>query len=264
MARLVARIRIPLLFLVVLAILGQRLLPYEVPWWLSLLAIAGAMTLYVFVGRVDAEPLPVEPPVRGPWRAANSPACRVPSHGLHAYGQTYAIDLVFDPPGATRPGASWLPPAHRPAEFPGLGQPVHAAAPGRVVRVSQWQRDHWSRTSVPGVLYLIAEGMIRELFGAGRVIGNHIVVDQGGGRYALYAHLQRRSALVRAGDHIEAGQPIARCGNSGNSSEPHLHFQLMDHSRPTFAAGLPFTFPEGVPANGELLAFPALDGRPTT
>ncbi|MFI5893896.1 M23 family metallopeptidase [Actinoplanes sp. NPDC051513] len=220
---------------------------------MSIPALIGAMALSAFVGRVCAEPVLLEPPVRGPWRAANSPASRVPSHSLHAYGQTYAIDLVFDPPGVERPASSWRRPAHRATEFPGLGQPLFAAASGRVVRVSQWQRDHWSRASVPGLLYLLVEGMIRELSGAGRVIGNHIVVDQGDGRYALYGHLQRHSAMVRPGDQVVAGQQLARCGNSGNSTEPHLHFQVMDHPRPAFAAGLPFEFAEGVPPNGTLL-----------
>ncbi len=54
------------------------------------------------------------------------------------------------------------------------------------------------------------------------------------------------------------GQQIARCGNSGNFSEPHLHFQLMDQPRPSIAAGLPFHFATGAggtepPRNGELL-----------
>ncbi|MFC7280125.1 M23 family metallopeptidase [Paractinoplanes rhizophilus] len=241
--------RLPLLFLVLLAILGQSVLPYDLAWWVVLPALGGAMALYAFVGRVRAEPLLVEPPVRGRWRALNSPASRVPSHGLHAYGQTYAIDLVFDPPGFSRPRGF-----RRAAEFPGFGRPVLAAAPGRVVRVSQWQRDHRSRTSLPALLYLLAEGMVREFLGAGRVVGNHIVVDLGDGRYALYAHLRRHSATVRPGDRVVAGQELARCGNSGNSSEPHLHFQLMDHPRPAFAAGLPFDFAGGVPCNGALLA----------
>jgi murein DD-endopeptidase MepM/ murein hydrolase activator NlpD len=111
-----------------------------------------------------------------------------------------------------------------------------------------------SRTSVPGLLYLLVESMVREVLGAGRVVGNHIVVDQGDGRYAMYAHLQRHSATVRPGDRVTAGQQIARCGNSGNSTEPHLHFQIMDGPRPAFAAGLPFTFTGGpVPRTGELL-----------
>jgi len=118
------------------------------------------------------------------------------------------------------------------------------------------------------LLYLLAESIVRELLGAGRVVGNHIVIDMGDHRYAMYAHLQRHSAMVRPGDRVVAGQQIARCGNSGNSTEPHLHFQIMDRSRPTFAAGLPFEF-DGAPPprTGELLADPeagAADSRATT
>jgi hypothetical protein len=239
MSRLIARVRVPLLFLVLFGLFGQVALGWDLPWWVTVPALVGCIALYAFVGRVCAESVTVEPPVRGTWRAVNRPASRVPSHGTHAYGQTYAIDLVFGPEGEFRP---WRPLARRPGDYPGFGQPVLAAAPGQVVRVRQGQRDHWSRTSVPGLLYMLAEGTVRELLGAGRLVGNHVVVDIGDGRYAMYAHLQRHSAQVRPGDRVTAGQPIARCGNSGNSSEPHLHFQIMDRSRPAFAAGLPFRF----------------------
>jgi len=68
------------------------------------------------------------------------------------------------------------------------------------------------------------------------------VLDLGGGVYAALAHLRRGSVLVRPGDRVAAGQPLAACGNSGNSSEPHLHFQLMDHPSVLLAAGLPLRF----------------------
>ena len=61
----------------------------------------------------------------------------------------------------------------------------------------------------------------------------------GAGQYAAYAHLRRGSVLVRPGDRVYRGQIIAECGNSGNTSEPHLHFQLMDRRRPALAAGVP-------------------------
>ncbi len=99
---------------------------------------------------------------------------------------------------------------------------------------------------------LLAEATVRDLAGARRVVGNHVVLDLGDGVYAAYAHLRRSSLLVKAGDTVRAGRQLARCGNSGNSTEPHLHFQLMDHPDLGVARGIPFTWRGvGVPAGGE-------------
>jgi murein DD-endopeptidase MepM/ murein hydrolase activator NlpD len=85
-----------------------------------------------------------------------------------------------------------------------------------------------------------------------------VVLDLGDGVYAALAHLRRGSVQVTKGQRVTAGQQIAECGNSGNSSEPHLHFQLMDHAHASIAAGLPFTFQgSGVPRNLEPLRSPA-------
>ena len=130
----------------------------------------------------------------------------------------------------------------RPETFPGFGQPIFAPADGRVVRTRAWWRDHWSRNSWPALLYLFLEGSVRELLGPSGLLGNHVVVDLGDGTYAALAHLKRRSIKVTKGQAVRAGQQLAECGNSGNSSEPHIHFQLMDTSRTAFAAGLPFRF----------------------
>jgi murein DD-endopeptidase MepM/ murein hydrolase activator NlpD len=104
---------------------------------------------------------------------------------------------------------------------------------------------------------MLIEGSVREMSGVRHILGNHVVLDLGNGIYAAYAHLQRGSLCVREGDRVHAGQVLARCGNSGNSSEPHLHFQLMDDPDPDAARGIPFTWRGiGLPANGEIFQTP--------
>ncbi|GEM_PF-4815357 len=57
--------------------------------------------------------------------------------------------------------------------------------------------------------------------------GNHIVIDHGDGVYTMYYHLKTGSALVREGDLVTCGQPIASIGSSGFSTKPHLHFEVL-------------------------------------
>lgn len=185
---------------------------------------------------------PVDLPARGSWRAFNSPADRVPSHGTHAFGQTFAIDLVPGSEGPCPIGTERRP-FHRPEEFAGFGEEVFAPAAGRVVVVRDGARDHRSRSSQNALSFMRLEAFVRQAVGGARLLaGNLIVLDLGDGAYAALAHLKRRSATVRPGQQVGLGDVLGRCGNSGNSSQPHLHFQLMDHPRQSLAAGLPFTF----------------------
>lgn len=71
-------------------------------------------------------------------------------------------------------------------------------------------------------------------------VGNYLTLDLGRGRFAVYAHLQPGSLKVKLGDHVNAGQVLARLGNSGNSDEPHLHFQLTDGNSPMGSEGIPY------------------------
>ncbi|WP_320774930.1 M23 family metallopeptidase [Streptomyces sp. CRN 30] len=233
-------------------------------WWWFVLSTVLAVVLGRVLNRQSApaaeqgaearEPVGIAAPVAGRWSALNSPADRTPSHGTHAYGQTYAIDVVAEPGQGARPGPSLLwPLVRRNRAFPAFGAPLHAVADATVVRATGTRRDHLSRTSLPAALYLmLVEGTVREMGGVGNLLGNHLVLDLGDGTHAAYAHLQRGSLTVREGDRVHAGQVIARCGNSGNSSEPHLHFQLMDGPDLETARGVPFTWHGiGVPRNGE-------------
>ncbi|MFJ5138542.1 M23 family metallopeptidase [Streptomyces sp. NPDC088707] len=240
-------------------------LPY--PYWVGWLPVVVAMILGAGLSRtarsrVMATPratVEVAPPVTGRWSALNSPADRTPSHGTHQLGQTYAIDITREDGEKPRPGFAWLwPVVRRSEDFPAFGAPLLSVADATVVHAEDGQRDHLSRSSLLGVLYLLlVEAGARSIGGAHRITGNHLVLDLGGGTYAMYAHLRRGSLAVRPGDRVTAGQELARCGNSGNSTEPHVHFQLMDGPDLATASGVPFTWRGvGVPKNGETFEVP--------
>jgi murein DD-endopeptidase MepM/ murein hydrolase activator NlpD len=58
--------------------------------------------------------------------------------------------------------------------------------------------------------------------------GNHVVIQVAEGEYLFLAHMQPGSILVSEGDTVQAGQPIGLTGNSGNTSEPHIHIHMQD------------------------------------
>lgn len=211
-------------------------------------------------------PVPVAVPVRGRWRGLNSPASSVPSH-THRLAQTYALDITHEPEGASpRALDPFWAPMRRPEGFPSFGQEVLAPFDGEVIAVHGTSRDHLSRLSLPGIAYLLLEGFVRSLGSPRHLLGNHVMVRAAGsgaadGPVAVLAHLRRGSSTVQAGERVRAGQVLGQCGNSGNSSDPHVHFQLMDGSDISTAKGVPFTWRyldeegavhAGVPANEEL------------
>jgi hypothetical protein len=73
------------------------------------------------------------------------------------------------------------------------------------------------------------------------VDGNHIVIDLGDGVYAFYAHLQKGSIQVSVGDRVKRGRVLAKLGNTGNTSGPHLHFHLMEGASVLCSNGIPYT-----------------------
>ncbi|GGV39773.1 M23 family metallopeptidase [Streptomyces spectabilis] len=248
-------------------------LPYN--YWLGWLPAVAAIGLRLLPGRKarqqivsdPPEPVEVEAPVTGRWSALNSPADKVPSHGTHSLGQTYAIDITAegDESGKdARPGFSWLwPVARRNRAYPAFGAPLLAVADATVVHAEDGQRDHLSRTSLLGLLYFFfVEAAVRGAGPVRRVVGNHVVLDLGDGTHAMYAHVRRGSLAVRVGDRVRVGQAIGQCGNSGNTTEPHVHFQLMDGPDIDTARGVPFRWRGvGVPANREVFTV-APEGAP--
>lgn len=198
------------------------------------------------VGRVEATlPVLLSFPFAGRWMARNSPARRVPSHGTHLMGTTYAIDFIgVDDTGRSAPwGLRAAFATERPQKFVGFGRPILAPIAGVVVARHDGEVDHRARRSLPAAIpYLLTQAR-RARAGAAAVAGNHVVVaasDQG--PFVLLAHLRRGTVLVRVGDRLKAGDPVAECGNSGNSIQPHVHVQATDSMDWAAARGLPIRF----------------------
>jgi murein DD-endopeptidase MepM/ murein hydrolase activator NlpD len=107
------------------------------------------------------------------------------------------------------------------------GQNVLAVADAKVIAAVDKYKDQ-----VPGEL---PPGMTLE-----EADGNHVVLDLGGGKYALFAHMKPGTVKVKAGDTVKRGQVMGIVGNTGNSSAPHLHFHVMDGPSTLGSNGLPY------------------------
>jgi hypothetical protein len=94
--------------------------------------------------------------------------------------------------------------------------------------------------------------------------GNHVIIDHGHDEYSLLAHMQQGSILVNSGDTVTTGQVIGSCGNSGNTTEPHLHYHLQNDKIFGEGHGLPAPFTDylvdgktvkkGVPVKGQIIS----------
>ncbi|MEZ5407718.1 MAG: M23 family metallopeptidase [Acidimicrobiales bacterium] len=208
------------------------------------------------------EPVVLRYPFLGRWETRNSPARRVPSHGTHLMGTTYAIDFVgVDGRGRSAP-RSWraVLATERPDGFVGFDRPILAPGDGTVVVAHDGEADHEARRSQLALVPYALTQANRLRRGPGALAGNHVVLALGAsGPFVLVAHLRRGSLAVSVGDRVTAGDVIGRCGNSGNSTEPHVHVQVTDSIDWERARGLPMVFRRPgaggarLPAEGEIV-----------
>lgn len=162
-------------------------------------------------------------PFKGEWLVFWGGDTAAVNHHVEAPSQRRAADLVIvDKEGKTYKGSG-----QQLADYYAYGQDILAMADGVVV------------TAVDGV----PDSVLGEL-NAYFVPGNLIVVRHGDGVHSAYAHLIPGSLKVKTGAKVRRGQVLAKCGNSGNSSEPHLHVQLQDGPRFEKSWGIEAVFGE--------------------
>jgi murein DD-endopeptidase MepM/ murein hydrolase activator NlpD len=202
------------------------------------------------------EPLPPDPgagrevrlmlPVTGTWWVWwGGRGERRNYHAVHP-DQRHAYDLARWRRDGTRRGRGI-----RNRDYLAFNRRVVAPADGTVVAALDGVRDN--RPQV-------------EIENPEAPAGNHVLIALGGDRYVLLGHLRRGSVRVEAGQRVRAGQPLGRVGNSGNSSEPHLHVHAQDTPTLGSGTGLPIAFgplvvngrrvPWAAPVQGQFIAHP--------
>lgn len=130
------------------------------------------------------------------------------NHHFIFRSQRNALDLVVLKNGKFFDGneADW-------SSYGCFGEPVHAPLSGTVVKVVD------DRPDMP------FGKMDRE-----QIAGNNVVLQVGPERYVLFAHLKQGSVVVHEGEHVACGAVLAQCGNSGNTTAPHLHVQVQNRA----------------------------------
>ena len=152
-------------------------------------------------------------PVTGEWLVVNGGVTADTSHSWDMPNQRYAYDIVKRsdiPVDAGQSDGRGL------TRFETFGQPVLAPADGTVVSVRDGQRDHRSPGS--GAVDMWCRD----------IRGNHILIQHMEDEFSLLAHLRKGTVAVTVGERVKRGQKIGECGNSGHSTQPHLHFHVQD------------------------------------
>lgn len=214
----------------------------------------------------DGEPLVIGSPLRGTdWLAANS-CCLVTPHrgsilpmaGRINATERFAIDFVriapelLDDPSANPLGGGLPTAVGDPTTqeaYRAYDQELLAVADGTVVKVVDGYPDATPQELPTGL-------SVEDL------PGNYLILDLGDGFYAFYAHVKEASFEVQEGDRVTKGQVVGRLGNTGNSTEAHLHFHISRGPTPLAADQWPYVFEsfdvQGTidPATGELVREP--------
>lgn len=165
-------------------------------------------------------------PFDGTWTAVNGSPEKEFSHSWVYVNQRYAYDFVItDEAGRSRPAGS----GSALENYYCYDEPVLAPADGVVVDAYDTELE----SSRGGGLSHPLKRDIR---------GGYVVIKHADSEYSTLAHLVPGSVAVEPGDQVRKGEQLARCGHTGNSSEPHLHFQVQDHPNFALAASLPIQF----------------------
>ena len=196
--------------------------------------------------------LVLEFPLRGEWMTPNTPGKKIPSHGTDMLGQRYAFD--FWQVDYKTSNFKFYDGSKLKYYFRGIplekcycwGKEVYAPCDGKIVKSEDGCKERNPVNFFTDMCTVLKNAFTfkpeKKGFSWHSLIGNYIIMECAENIYAAFAHFQKGSITVKAGEQIKKGQILGRVGHSGNSTAPHLHFHIMDNIDLLKANGIPCVF----------------------
>lgn len=138
------------------------------------------------------------------------------NYHVESVAQKNAFDImILDDNGSTHKGTGGAN-----EDYYAFGKELYAPCDGEVVLVVDGVKDNIPGTKNP--IY---------------IPGNTVIIKTDKNEFVFFAHFKQHSIVVKQGQKLNAGDVLGLCGNSGNSSEPHLHFHLQNTEDMNIATG---------------------------
>ena len=169
-------------------------------------------------------------PFKGEWTVTWGGDTKELNYHVESQAQKNAFDILI----SNEQQLSYRTDGKNNEDYYAFGQPLVAPCDGVIVLSVDGVKDN-----VPGVL------------NPAYPFGNSIILRTGKNEFLVFAHFKQHSIRVKQGQHVKQGQLLGLCGNSGNSSEPHLHFHIQNTEDINAATGVKCFF-EHIIVNGQV------------
>jgi hypothetical protein len=171
-------------------------------------------------------------PFRGLWYVVWGGRNIEDNHHTVSEAERFAMDVLIAQDGSSHTGDGT-----NLTDYYCYGREVLAPGPGLVVKVHDNEPDQQPGKRDPQ-----------------NPLGNAVMIDHGNGEFSLLAHMQPGTIRVKVGDTVETQTVLGLVGNSGNTTEPHIHYHVMDGPDMETAEGLPVRF-YSIVVDGEIVSW---------
>ncbi len=169
-------------------------------------------------------------PFHGEWTVVWGGDTKELNYHIESEAQKNAFDILI----TDSKGKSFKTDGKTNEDYYSFGKELYAPCDGKVVLAVDGVKDN-------------KPSLLNSMF----VTGNTVIIKTRNNEYLLFAHFKQYSIKVVEGQKVKQGQLLGLCGNSGNSSEPHLHFHIQNIEDINAATGVKCYF-DKLFVNGQL------------